>query len=105
MELSGLLDALTWGRVLGCCLLLVITGFVIDYATLPRYPEGMPAVGYGHGLWAHLRSNIAYFSSQRAWINEGYVKVGIHDHATAGAQFEPPTELRPLTRWCPICLV
>ncbi|RYP42598.1 hypothetical protein DL767_000122 [Monosporascus sp. MG133] len=74
MALSELLDTLTCGRVLGCCVLLVIAGFVLDYATLPRFPEDMPAVGYGRGLWAHLRNNIAYFSSQRAWINDGYVK-------------------------------
>ncbi|XP_044715100.1 cytochrome p450 domain-containing protein [Hirsutella rhossiliensis] len=74
MALSELLGAVAWGRVAGYSVLLLVACFVVDFATLPRCPEQIPAFGFGHGIWAHLRNSIAYFTSHKAWVEEGYAK-------------------------------
>lgn len=76
MAMTALLGALTWKRVVGCCVLFLVVGFLVDLVALPRYPDQIPAFGHGRGVWAHLRNSVAYFSSQRAWIREGYAKYG-----------------------------
>ncbi|KND88645.1 Ent-kaurene oxidase [Tolypocladium ophioglossoides CBS 100239] len=76
MALSGLLDALTWGRVLGYGALLIVASFLFDFATAPRYPEQIHQFGYGHGLWASVRNGIGFFSCHQSWISEGYAKYG-----------------------------
>ncbi|RDA94028.1 hypothetical protein CP533_5282, partial [Ophiocordyceps camponoti-saundersi (nom. inval.)] len=77
MAILELLATLTWPRLLGCTALLIVTGFVVDYVMLPRLPTDMPRMGYGRGLWGHVKSNILYFPRQKEWIDDGYVRVSI----------------------------
>ncbi|RDA83995.1 hypothetical protein CP532_6962 [Ophiocordyceps camponoti-leonardi (nom. inval.)] len=76
MAVLELLCALSWPRLLGCVVLLIVTGFVVDYVTLPRLPTDMPRLGYGRGLWGHVKSNFLYFFRQKEWIDDGYVRYG-----------------------------
>ncbi|PFH61280.1 hypothetical protein XA68_17793 [Ophiocordyceps unilateralis] len=76
MAIIELLEALTWPRFLGCVVLLIVAGFVVDYSLLPRLPTNMARVGYDWGLWGHIKSNLLYFVRQKEWIDEGYAKYG-----------------------------
>ncbi|KHO00255.1 ent-kaurene oxidase [Metarhizium album ARSEF 1941] len=51
-----------------------VLGFVLDYLFLIKYPDELPTIRYNRGLWSHIRSNVGYFTSQKAWIREGYNK-------------------------------
>ncbi|EQK99742.1 cytochrome P450 [Ophiocordyceps sinensis CO18] len=74
MALFELLGAVAWVRVAGYSVLLLVACFIVDFAMLPPCPEQIPLFGFGRGVWAHVRNSLAYFTSHKAWVEEGYAK-------------------------------
>ncbi|KJZ76954.1 hypothetical protein HIM_03831 [Hirsutella minnesotensis 3608] len=74
MAVSELLAVVGWQHLLGASFIVIVACFLSDFATLPRCPEQIPAFGFGRGIWAHMRNSVAFFSSHKAWVEEGYAR-------------------------------
>jgi hypothetical protein len=67
----------TTTHVIGIVLTLMTVSMVIEVLSRPVYPDSLPRVGFGPGLWPGIKNYFFAYARHRDWVQEGYEKVCI----------------------------
>ncbi|KAK4187204.1 Ent-kaurene oxidase [Podospora australis] len=72
---------LTPGRIAGLLFLFVLSSFIVDFTSKPRYGKSLPLVGSGDGVVGTVKNWIFYMPRFNIWVAEGYQKYTKHGRA------------------------
>jgi hypothetical protein len=74
-RLEELAQQATLKHLITTALVVVTVSVVKEYLSQPVYPDSLPRVGFGKGLWAGIKNYFLAYARHRAWVQEGYEKV------------------------------